>query len=341
MNRPVYLVSRTDRAGDLILTLPLFRELRRNFPDSLIIAHARKYTSPLLELCPEVDQIINDDDYPPGIFCAKFVSELKNCAPDHAIIVHPSARSIVSTWRAGINKRTGRASNIWQFFLNDRRVQKRSRNEKHEFCYNLDLLAGICDNIDYSPYSFSIPDSLKIRAGAFIESAGMTDTKPVVIHPGHGGSAFNLPAEKYAELTNKLLNHQIPVLISFGPGEEKLRHLFPAPIPKLLGFVSGVPDLSLLAGIFAGCRAFIGGSTGPLHLAAALRLPCVAFFPPVKAMTPDRWGPAGCQHLILKPDIADCYGKCKNCSNNGCMNYPDIEKALAWLLKEQKNESSD
>lgn len=340
MNRPVFLVSRTDRAGDLILTLPIFRELRKNYPECLIIAHVRKYTSPLLQLCPEVNKVINDDDFAPGTFCAELVKELKSCTPDQAIIVHPSARAIVSAWRAGIKKRTGRASNIWQILLNDRRVQKRSRNEKHEFCYNLDLLAGICGQIDYSPYFFSIPESIRTAARNFLASAGMQDTRPVVIHPGHGGSAFNQPAEKYAEMARELINHKIPVLVSFGPGEEKLKELFPAPAPEIFGFISDIPDLAILAGIFSECRAFVGGSTGPLHLAASLKIPCVAFFPPVRAMTPERWGPAGCQSLIIKPDLPVCDGQCKQCIHEGCMHDLSIEKAIAWLAQGATYESS-
>lgn len=341
MNRQIFLVSRTDRAGDLILTLPLFRELRKNFPDCRIIAHVRKYTAPLLQLCPEADSILVDDDYPEGIFCNSIVDKIKNLKIDHAFIVHPSARAIISAWRAGITNRTGRASNIWQFFLSNRKVQKRSRNEKHEFCYNLDLLSDICPKIDYSPYSLTIPDSKKDSAKEIIESVGMSGTSPIVIHPGHGGSAFNLSAEKYAELAQKLIERQIPVLISLGPGEEHLRSFFPEPARQKIGLITGVPDLAILAGIFSQCNSFAGGSTGPMHIAASLKLPCSVFFPPVKAMTPVRWGPAGCKSLIIKPDLADCDGQCKKCRFVGCMNNLSIDSAVDWLFKEYKNESAN
>lgn len=338
MNKQTFLVSRTDRAGDLILTLPIFRELRKNFPESKIIAHVRKYTAPILSLCPEVDEIINDDAYPPGICSKVLANKFAATATTTAIIVHPTSRAILAAWWAQIKKRTGRASNVWQFFLNDRRVQHRSKNEKHEFCYNLDLLAGLAPRLDYSPYKIVIEEKLKIEALAMLALAGFSGQKPVLIHPGHGGSAHNISAAKYAQLAQMLIDRDIPVLVSLGPGEENLKNTFALINSARLKFLSGIPDLAKLAAVFANCAAFVGGSTGPLHLAAALQLPCIAFFPPVKAMTPARWGPVGCKSLVIKPQLDYCNGKCQQCADAGCMERLDIEPAFAWLIEELKYE---
>ncbi|PKL45107.1 MAG: hypothetical protein CVV41_03180 [Candidatus Riflebacteria bacterium HGW-Riflebacteria-1] len=334
MTEPRFLVSRTDRAGDLILTLPVFRELRKAFNNAHIVAHVRTYTAPLLKLCPEVDEVIIDDDYPAGLFAPALTQKFKALAIDNCIIVHPTGRAIITAWRAGIATRTGRASNVWQLLLNDRRVQKRSRNEKHEFCYNLDLLQGIVPRIDYSPYLFKLRPDQADQGAARIAALGLQ--RPVIIHPGHGGSAHNLPPERYAELAKMLIAQNLPVVISLGPGEEKLKSFFsPAPAGQL-NFLCNVPDLAELATAFSCCSAFIGGSTGPLHLAASLQLPTVAFFPPVAAMTPQRWGPVGSKNLVIRPDLGYCKGKCENCANIGCMARIELAPALNWLLRERK-----
>jgi len=329
-----FLVSRTDRAGDLILTLPLFRELRKSFADAYIVAHVRSYTAPLLKLCPEVDEIIIDDAYPAGLLSLPLVKALKKLSVDHCFIVHPVGRAILSAWRAGISHRTGRASNIWQLLLNDRHVQKRSRNEKHEFCYNLDLLSGTVTSIDYSPYHFRLSEVRKAAGTEVIAALGLQ--RPVIIHPGHGGSAHNLSTERYAELARMLIAHDLPVLISLGPGEETLKNHFEALKSDKLNFLCNIPDLAGLAEVFSACAAFIGGSTGPLHLAAALQLPTVAFFPPVAAMTPVRWGPVGNRSLVLKPDLGYCNGRCDSCANKGCMASITLERSVGWLLQELK-----
>lgn len=329
-----FLVSRTDRAGDLILSLPIFRELKRAFPNCHITAHVRKYTAPLLSLCKEIDTILLDDDFSPGLWQTDLADDLRKKHFDRAIIVHPTGRALLAAWRAGIPVRTGRASNIYQLLLNDRRVQKRSHNEKHEYQYNLDLLEGIVPDINYAPWCFNLEKAVTTKGAHVLRSLGMESIKPVIVHPGHGGSAYNISKEMYAQLVNKLIEHNIPVFVSLGPGEESLQSLFPKPVIGKFNFLTSVPDLAELAGIFSNCAAFVGGSTGPLHLAAALQLPCVAFFPPVEAMTPVRWGPVGCKSLVIKPDMGYCNGRCSSCAKTGCMNRLNTDDAIDWLLGE-------
>lgn len=330
------LVSRTDRAGDFILTLPVFRELRKAFPEAHIVAHIRKYTAPIAKLCKEIDEVILDDDFAPGLFDC----QLSNCFKDHdfdrAIIVHPAARTIIAAYHADIPVRTGRASNICMFFLNDKRIQKRSKNEKHEYEYNLDLLEGIVPNIEKKPYHFDLAPDLVAEGRKIIDNLGITDS-PVIVHPGHGGSALNISSSKYARLAEELIEAGKSVIVSLGPGEEdiesKFEHLKKT---NKIAFLTGIPTMDKLAGVFANCSGFVGGSTGPLHLAAALNKPCAAFFPPVKAMTPKRWGPVGCESFITKPELPDCSKKCLRCKHTGCMQVINVEPAVSWLLERLK-----
>lgn len=323
------IVSRTDRAGDLILTTPIFREIRRNFPKAHVIAHVRKYTAPVLNLCTWIDEVIIDENYPSILdLTKKFI----DCHVEYIIIVHPAARVLQAAFLARIPSRIGRASNIWQFLLNDRRVQKRSRNEMHEYLYNLQLLEGIVEQIDNSPPALSVKQETLQIARQIIEQQSLS--KPVLIHPGHGGSAYNLLPAQYAQIAQNLVAAGIQVAVSLGPGEEQLAKYFTT--TPGLAFIKNLPDLEILAGVIKECLAFIGGSTGPMHLAAALDLPVLAFFPPVRAMTPKRWGPLCSKKLVLLPETEQCSGKCQNCPIKPCMKNIDLDLAEKWI-KEQIN----
>ena len=48
-------------------------------------------------------------------------------------------------------------------------------------------------------------------------------------------------------------------------------------------------------------------------------------------MTPNRWGPVGCNSLIIKPDVPACNGKCNNCKYSGCMKNIDLMPVFDWL----------
>lgn len=331
------VVSRADRAGDLILSTPMFREIRTSFPQARIIAHVRKYTASILRLCPWIDEVIVDEDFPTILALSKKLSLL---APERIIIAHPSRKIISAAFLARIPIRTGRASNLWQFMLNDRRVQKRSRNEMHEFQYNLHLLDGIAGNIDFSPPVFCVPE-IEFESGhAFLQKAGMENCSPIVIHPGHGGSAHNISLQQYVQLAKSLIEKEFPVLVSIGPGEEKLKDSFPEAQKGRLGFLTGVPDFAKLAGALSHCAAFISGSTGPMHLAAALKLPVVAFFPPVPAMTPVRWGPVCHKNLVILPKVSTCKANCERCHHRGCMETISMDSAIQWLERTLRDESA-
>ena len=56
---PSILVIRLDALGDLVLSTPLFRELKRNFPDSRITAVVQRNYAPLLETNPYVDEVLS------------------------------------------------------------------------------------------------------------------------------------------------------------------------------------------------------------------------------------------------------------------------------------------
>ncbi len=325
------LVSRTDRAGDLILTLPVFRELRKVFPDAHIVAHVRKYTASIAKLCKEIDEVLLDDDYDQGLISNSLCNCFKDHSFDRAIIIHPAGRAIIAAWRAEIPIITGRASNIFQFLLNDGRLQKRSHNQKHEFEYNLDLLEGIVPEIEYKPYHFELKESLINEGREYFKQIGL-DESPIIVHPGHGGSAYNITPEMYAKIASRLIGAGRTVMVSLGPGEESMEeYFFTLKESGQIFFLKNVPSFDKLAGIFANCKAFIGGSTGPLHLSASIGLPSIAFFPPVKAMTPNRWGPVGCNNLVIKPDVPACNGKCNNCKYSGCMKNIDLMPVFDWL----------
>ncbi len=322
------IVSRTDKAGDLTLTLPVLRELKLHFSQAEVFAHVKNYTAPILRLGNWADKVIIDDAFPGILSLAR---EFKCIAPELIVIVHPKARVLAAAALARIPLRVGRASNLWQFMLNDRRVQKRSRNEMHESLYNLDLLEDIVPTIKLAPPLLQVNESDKKSAEEMLAQTGMRALKPVMIHPGHGGSATNLSAAQYAELVNSLLDKQIPVLISLGPGEEHMQLSFPTPQPGKLNFLTNVHDLAVLAGIIKQCSAFVSGSTGPMHLAAGLGIPVVAFFPPIPAMTPVRWGPTGTRSLVIMPEVETCITNCKKCRLQNCMQKISFTTALEWL----------
>lgn len=323
----VILVARTDRAGDLVLTLPVFAALRAAKPEARILALVRRYTAPLLHYQTDIDGVILEDPRGKPLSPLLLASVLKKTGVTVAIIVHPSWRVILACRLAGIPIRIGRASNVWQIFLNRRMVQNRSANQKHESAYNLELLQGLGIYAPSPLPSLVIPEEQRKKGRDWLDGHGLTGISPIFVHPGHGGSAFNLSLRRYVQLVGELKKLRRPVAVTLGADEERHADLFRQDAVVL----TGMKDLYELATILANGAAFIGGSTGPMHIAGAVGLPVVAFFPPFPTMTPRRWGPLGNPSLVVLPPSITCESDCSTCRFQPCMDRIEFGEAVNFL----------
>jgi heptosyltransferase-1 len=117
----------------------------------------------------------------------------------------------------------------------------------------------------------------------------------VLLNPGAGWGAKQWPAERYGDVARQLAADGLQSLINIGPGEEALAQQVGAASG---GTAKGIsPSLTQLIALTRRARLFIGGDTGPMHLAAALRIPVVAIFGPTD---PSRNGPFDTCSIVLR-----------------------------------------
>jgi heptosyltransferase I len=117
----------------------------------------------------------------------------------------------------------------------------------------------------------------------------------VLLNPGAGWGAKQWPAELYGEVAAQLAEDGLKVLINFGPGEEDLARVVENSSGGAAETFTG--SLTQLIALTRRARLFIGGDTGPMHLAAALRVPVVAIFGPTD---PARNGPFATRRIVLR-----------------------------------------
>jgi len=144
-------------------------------------------------------------------------------------------------------------------------------------------------------FSCDIPCDLQAetRIDQRMVELGMRDF--AILNPGAGWGAKRWPPERYGEVARKLGNLGIRSILNYGPGEEELVRAAEA-----AGGGAARPmscSISELIALTRRARLFIGGDTGPLHLAAALRIPVVAIYGPTD---PVRTGPYGTRSIVLR-----------------------------------------
>jgi heptosyltransferase I len=116
-----------------------------------------------------------------------------------------------------------------------------------------------------------------------------------ILNPGAGWGAKQWPAERYGHVARALARCGVRSVVNYGPGEEDLAL---AAETASEGAARGLQcSISELIALTRRAKLFVGGDTGPLHLAAALKVPVVAIFGPTD---PARNGPYGTRNIVLR-----------------------------------------
>lgn len=116
-----------------------------------------------------------------------------------------------------------------------------------------------------------------------------------LLNPGAGWGGKQWPADRYGALAKALARHNIKSLVNAAPGEEELaRKVVEAADGQASEIRCSIGELIALT---RRARIFVGGDTGPLHLAAALDIPTVALYGPTD---PARTGPFSSKTVVLR-----------------------------------------
>lgn len=311
------LVVRNDKIGDFMLAWPSFAMLKASLPDCHITALVPNYTVALAELCPWIDSVLVDPtDKGSKESHAELIQQIRNEQFDVSINLFSTTYNAKLVWKGKVPYRLAPATKLAQIFYNKRIKQKRSQSAKPEFEYNLDLIrAFLKDNSievvePSAPYLSFTDQQLSQQKSKLSEQLGLSLDKPwVYVHAGSGGSANNLSLQQYTDLVIGM-DGEFEVVLTAGPGEEQKA----AELQKLMAENgrsavlyeknNGLVDFSCS---IACADMFIAGSTGPLHIAAAIDVPTVGFFPSKRSATPLRWQPINSQdnHIAFCPPKAD------------------------------------
>ena len=279
------LIVRNDRLGDLLLTTPLATALRAHCPGARISWLASPYAAPLLEHNPDVDEVLLDDGAP----AHELALRLAAGRFDLALLVSMNRRSATAALRARIPVRVGPLSSAWGLLLTRPVRQRRARGTVHEADHNLRLLDALGIPFRRYPTRLELTPAERDSAPRILTELGDPGRRPrVVLHAGGAGSAAQWPVPHFLELGRRLFARGVAVLLT-GELEEKGP---PSPIPP--GTVRVPRDrltVRELAAVLAASDLVVSNSTGPLHMAVALGVPTISFFPSVGTAQAHRWGP--------------------------------------------------
>lgn len=321
------LIVRTDRIGDLVLTLPMAGIVKKHFPGASVSFLVREYTKDIAESNSRIDTVLLLKDKKGKTSILENVRLLRKHKFDSCIVVHPTFRLAIIVFLSGIRNRIGTGYRWYSFLFNHKTFEHRKDARRHELEYNVNLLKhlGINEAVtpQNAPYDIRVNplDGQKIEQ--ILSENGVNFTYPVIIiHPGSGGSAVDWPISRFRELLEMLvqdLNYN--VIITGSQSEKKICGELASGTRALN--MAGEFDLKSLMALISRADMMIANSTGPIHLSAALGKNVIGFYPRITAMSPERWGPYTEKRMIFSPEI-----NCTNCTREQCerLNCMDTVK---------------
>jgi len=299
------LFIRVDRIGDLVLSTPALKALKKAFPVSELAVLASLSNQSLLLNNPYVDKIFVYDQQLGLSHKIGIIKQLRNYGLDLAVDPYADyeLKTALIAFLSGAKRRIGYSSYGRELFfnVNGPKVIK----DKHLVDLTLDILKPLGVRSNHKKPEIFLTEDEKKWAGNWLKEKG-AGVKPIVgIHPGGYYETQRWLPERFAEVANHLKkNGYLDILIFGGPGEKGLVDQIASMINgELMTYVGG--DLREFAALVDSCRMLICNNSGPLHVAVALNIPTISVMGPTNK---DRWMPIGDIHKVLRIDNLPCIG---------------------------------
>lgn len=337
--------------GDVIHVIPAVKNVRREFPSAHIAWLVEDKLDDLIEGLPEIDEVIvfprrqwqkylkSPRNYFRALSSMRlFVKKLRKRKYDIALDFHGNAKSGLLAYLSGARLRVGFSRGYckeFNFLFTNIRIRPRQKR-MHRIDKYLSLLDGLGIQAYYHKPVFSIPDADRLYIDDFLCHNHLDQKSLAIIHPGTSmfGKYKRWPAENYARLADVLTKKfQYSVVFTWGASEYNL-------VEKILSFMQyqatiacETSSVKQLITLLQRARLFIGGDTGPTHIASCLGIPTIAIFGP---KDPAVYAPYGRNALVVRKDIPCSPCEKRECDHVACIHSvtpEDVVEAVRDIEK--------
>lgn len=286
------LIVKLSAIGDVIHALPVASELRRLLPDARIGWLVEELSAPLLDNHPCIDKlyIVPRKRWRKesrmsmlrevGPFFRAIRSDGWECAIDLQGLTKSGLAALGSgaPLRVGFGDADMRELNR---FLTNRKVVPPTGLHKVE--HNLSLLRGLGLEPNLAaPGTIGLREEERDTQRRRLVEAGMpSDARALALNPGAGWASKRWKPENFAVVGTELARrHGLHPVVVWGPGEEPLRDVIAERLEASKTPFTVAPPTRIreLAAMLSLCALFVGGDTGPTHMASLLGVPTVGVF---------------------------------------------------------------
>ncbi len=326
------LVIKLDHIGDVLLSTPVFSNLKKTYPDSDIHALTGKWSQVILENNPNVTQVLEYNSpaftrtgQPTSLSDAirlyKFLHQQKY---DLLIDLRGDWRTILFALFRLTPKRLCRA-----YYQITNKIGFNKFSGTHETTRNLDVLTKAGIQTPLTNTSFTIAKENSDWSIAFLSEHEINTKLPIIaIHPGSPIAIKRWKPENFAELGDWLIYNTGALILFVGVKEEiEIIQNIQELMNRESHNIAGLTTIPQLASVLQLSKLFIGNDSGPMHLAAAVGVQTIGLFGPGN---PNRFGPVGdkCHYIWKKQDCPPCRGDVCQLGSEGCMARITVQDVI-------------
>jgi ADP-heptose:LPS heptosyltransferase len=292
------LIIRPDRIGDVVLSTPIPEEIKSNLKDCFIAVLVSSYTKDIYLNNPFIDEMLIYDKTNTIQSGYKLIRLIKKYNFTHAFMLLPTEQINWLIYFSGIKYRIGVGHKFYQFITNTKSVYRRKYKPlKHEAEYCMDMVRKLGLTPQSVEPEIYLTDEEKKKAVELKQKVCSDGELLIGINSTSGNSAPNWLPSEYRNLIDKLKSlSKIKIAITDNNPPVELRNIpgivYPNFNNSLRNSIINFSTLDLL----------VSASTGPMHIAAALKVKTLSLFTRAEACSPELWGPLGNKSVILLPD---------------------------------------
>ena len=330
------LIVKLGAVGDVVHTLLAYEALRAAYPDARIGWVVEDKSVDVLIDYPGIERFVFRRRKTGGGVRAlgeyvRVARELRRFAPDVAIDFQALFKSGALARLSGAKRRIG--FDKWRegnFLFTNERAQA-GGDQRHAVEKNFALLTllekdgvAIPDAASIrTPLRFALGDAQRQVADRFFAENARTGVPVVAVNPGASWPTKRWPTARYGTVCGQLAETGALPVVIWGPGE---REMADEVIAGSGGSAVPAPKTSIreLAAFLARCDLYLGGDTGPMHIAAAVGTPVVALFAPSDPARVHPWGVP--YRIVTDPDCHHCWDR-KTCAKN-CINKIETDAVV-------------
>ena len=319
--------------GDVVFTTPLIGALKRTFPEARLTYLVEREAAPVVTGNPHLADVIvvprtrgwrrlRDD--------LRLARRLRAERFDIVIDLHGGPRSSWLTWTTGASERIGYdiEGRSWQYTRTVHRP--RELQPRHSVMNQWALLTALAGWPGTEPDPSLYPAEMVLdaetdaRLAARLREAGVEQRHEVIVlHVSAGNPFRRWPEAAFAALVSALAlnDERRRIILSSGPsdraaadriGRAARRELGPGRSDQVVEF--GDVDLVELRALIERSALFIGGDSGPLHIASTTRTPIVGIYGPTLSARSAPW-----RNPDLPTESVEIDGlPCRPCDQRSC-----------------------